>query len=348
MPRFRLFGVPLAALFLAGCGDARRDAARDYLQTHAPAGFAVVAVPETLPVHEVSADSATLITPVRYRSTAATVEVRDGFALPAAQAVDKRLAELRGWALSSLPADAPRRARFLTAISQARAPFPVKRIVTPAGTEVDAVTTLSLRRAAGRWQVTEMKSDAAVPGAPDADPRIPPEYSAEAAARVAELASVADQLDAERREYLAARKAAAERSAARLRSLVRTGRTFTATFPDGSGARFVVTRGFESAEPPIVVLTVQGEEQATARFGGAPEQTAAGEMVWRAAQVTTLARPATAPLPAAVDAARHPVLLIRADDSGLTASLAADGLPARTLDLHPAGTVELLPEASSQ
>lgn len=346
--RSRFLALAIVVLAAGGCTDGRRDVARDHLKSHAPEGFAVVAIPETLPIRDVSADVGELIASVRYRSLRPTVEVRDGFKLPGARESDKRFAELRGWALGSLPADAPLRAKFLAAIADAHGPFPVKRIVSPAGTEIDALITLTLRKTGRSWRVAEMTSDAAVPGAADVDPRIPLENAPEVAARIAELRSVADRLDATRREYLAARKALAEQTLAQLRSLLRTGRTFMATLPDGVPLRLVVTRGLESADPAAVVLTVQGPEEATARFTGTLEAAASGETVWRAAQITTLAAPAASPLPAIVDASRRPILNLRTAESRLGGELTVSGRPSIPLVFQPAGTVELLPEISPQ
>ncbi len=321
----RLFILALAGLLLGGCDDGRRDIARAYLQGHPPAGFTVVSIPETLPIRNVSADASEMIATVRYRSTAPTVEPRSGFDLPAGRASVTRLEEIRGWALSTLPADTPQRASILSVIADAHAPFPVKRVVSPAGTEVDSTVTLTLLRAKAGWRVAAFKSDATVPGQPDADPAIPFENAPAVEARLARLDSTAARVEAARREYLAARKLVAERSLARLRARLRAGQTFTAPLPDGARLRLIVTRGLESAEPAIVMLTTQNVEPSTVRYTGALEQNPAGETIWRAPG--------------------RPALVLATSGSQLLGELLSDGQPSRELTFRPAGAVDLIPES---
>lgn len=347
MIRFRS-AVPAAcalALALGGCKDPRRDIARAYLQTHPPAGFAVVAVPETVPVATKPDGSGEAVVNVRYRLVDPTVEVHDGFTLPRGQKASERLAAVRGWALSTLPDGQPLRETILATVAQARAELPVKRVVTPGGTELDAIATITLRKTGGSWEVVEFHTDASVPGAPDSDARIPLEDSPDVAARFDRLETTARQLEQSRDEYLAARQRAAAASLEQLRGQLRAGQTFEGHLPDGSPVRIIISNGVDDEEPAVAVLTVRGAEESSARFTGNLVQQPAGSYVWRSARILTLSSPSFVATPAATDASAHPILTLFPNSQGLTGQLEI-GAAQRpvSLPLRPTGVVDLIPD----
>jgi hypothetical protein len=345
------YAVPAACalvLALAGCKDPRRDVARAYLQTHPPAGFAVVAVPETVPVSTKPDGSGEAVVSVRYRLAAPTVEVHGGFTLPRGQKAVERLTAIRGWALSTLPDGQPLRETILATVAQARADLPVKRIVTPAGTELDAIATVTLRRTGANWEVVEFHTDASVPGAPDSDARIPLEDSPEVSARFDQLEATARQLEQSREEYLAARQRAAAASREQLRDQLRAGQTFEGHLPDSSPLRIIISKGIEGDEPPVAVLTVRGAEESSARFTGTLVQQPAGNYVWRSARILTLSVPSLMATPAATDASAHPILTLFPTSRGLAGQLEM-GAAQRpvSLDLRPTAPVDLIPDVPS-
>jgi len=348
--RFRS-AVPTAcalALALGGCKDPRRDIARSYLQTHPPEGFAVVAVPETVPVATKPDGSGEAVVSVRYRLVDPTVEVHSGFTLPRGQKAAERLTAIRGWALSTLPDGQPLRETILATVARARADLPVKRIVTPGGTELDAVATVTLRKTGANWDAVGFHTDASVPGAPDSDARIPLEDSPEVAARFDRLEAIARQLEQSRDEYLAARQRAAAASLEQLRGQLRAGQTFEGHLPDGSPLRIIISNGVEDDEPAVAVLTVRGAEESSARFTGSLVQQPGGNYVWRSARVLTLSSPSLIATPAATDASAHPILTLFSTSRGLSGQLEI-GAAQRpvSLGLRPAAPVDLIPDVPS-
>jgi hypothetical protein len=326
-------------LALAGCKDARREIARDYLQTHPPEGFAVVAVPETIPVMAAPDGSGDVLVSVRYRLVNSTIEVHDGFTLPRGQKIAAELTAIRGWALSSLPDGQPVRDKILTAVAQARAPMPVKRVVTPAGTELDAVASLKLRPDGATWRVAEFHVDASVPGAPDSDPRIPAEDSPAVSTRFDQLASTVKSLDDTRRDYLAARERTAAASLAKLRAELRTNQSFEGELPDRTAIRVVVSKGLEGSDPAVAVLTrATTDGEFSDRFTGSLVQQPTGEMLWRAANVVPLSSP-----PATGPGAR-PTLTLFSTQNGLEGRLEIGRRSPIPLTLRPAGPVDLIPD----
>ncbi|MDD5200203.1 MAG: hypothetical protein PHC88_10430 [Terrimicrobiaceae bacterium] len=344
---FAISSAAVLCIALAGCKDARRDTARAHLQTHPPDGFEVVSVPATIPVMNNPDGGSEAIVTVRYRLLAPMIEVRDGFALPRASEAARRLAAIRGWALG-LPADDPARRSVLAAVADARAAFPVKRIVTPRGAEVDVPVSLTLSKSNAGWEVTGSKADINVPGAKDMDPGIPLEDSTEAAVRMDRLEAAAHQLEESRRQYLAARQRAADRSLATLRARLRTGQTFDGRLPDGTPIRIVVIRGLDTGGPVAAVLTVRGSEESSTRFTGSLAQQPSGDFVWRAAQVVTLSTPSSVSIPAATDANAHPILTLAPGGTGLEGQLEIGGASPVPLELRLGGAVDLIPEAAPQ
>lgn len=304
----------LLALALAACADQRRDVALRHLEANPPAGFEIVALPATVPFTRESADTAEGLVGVRLRLTRPTVEGFDASTLPAARALDQRLAVIRAWALGALAPDDPLREKFLTRIAAAREGFPVKRIVTPEGTEIEGLATLTLRREGAEWKVASLSWDARVPGELDADPAAPFADAPEVAARFAQLEKVAVELSAERDRVIAARRERAARTRGELLAALREGRAF-----EGDARRLIVTRGLDRANSAVVVITWLGQPVRTQRLEGSLVERPDGETVWRGA---------------ASDAMLH------SEPPGLR--LVLDSADATTL--RPAGRVDLIPD----
>jgi hypothetical protein len=332
MPRLRTaaFLFAAASLMLVGCRDERRDAARSYLQSHAPENFEVVAVPEDIPIsHAADGDHATAT--VRYRSAHPTVMVRDAFTLPRGKAIDERLSAIRGWALATLPAGDSTRDAILAGV--VHPPMKVKEIVTPAGTEVSGLAELALRKQGKAWQVTELTNSATLPGGADPGPSVPLVDSEAVAAQFDALEATAAGLEKLRADYLARREQAAAQSLAVLRSQFRTGRTFSSTSRDGTPLRLVVVRGLDAGEPAVAVLTSEGLEPFTARFTGKLAQEPSGEYRWRAAQAQRLA---------GIAPDFDLVLTLASTRDGLGARLGGTNAP--VLPLRPTGQADLIPD----
>jgi hypothetical protein len=332
--------APLLALMLclAACQDARRDAARDYLQSHPPENFSVVEIPEKIGV--TSANES--VVPMKYKLATPTVREFDLLAQPRATALLDRVNAVRGWALSSLPAGNPIREQIASLSATAREPFPVKRIVTPAGTVVDALVTLKFAKSGSGWQVAPASLDVWVRGIPDKRPDIPLESSPQAAAKIDSLAFLAAKLEDIRKEYLEERQLAAERSLAALRSRLQTGNTFQGDLPGLATTRLIVTRGFDAGEPVSVVLTVQRGMQSSARYVGAVTRQPSGESIWRAAQITPLSARVLEP---ATDPSSHPILTLIAVEKGLAIKIQTASRTVLTLTLRSTGRVDLIPDS---
>ncbi len=337
--------VACLALALAGCKDPRRDLAQAHVLANPPAGFEIATPPKSIPIVDGNDGGGSAVISVRYRLVHSTIEMRDGFTLPRIREVAAQLAAFRGWALGALPAGHPTRESILEAVARARTAFPVKHIVTPAGTEVDALVTLQMHKSsAGTWKVTSYKVDVGVPGVVDSTPSIPFEDSPEVIARFEQLTATLQELEASRRDYLAERDRIAAQSLAKLRLQLRTGRTFNGQLPSGPPLRIVISRGLENDGSAAAVLTIRSGEESTARFSGSLVQQPSGATVWRAAQLTRLSPPAGQSPPAATDAASHPVLTLSATDTGLTGQLEIQGEPPAPLSLHAGEPADLIPE----
>jgi hypothetical protein len=319
-----------ASLALAGCRDTRRDVAREYLQTHPPANFEVVSVPERIPITR-AADGDEAVVTVRYRSKRATVAMRDAFTLPRGKAIDQRLSAVRGWALANLPAGDPTREAILAGAK--RSPLTVKEVVTPAGTETDGLAELAIHKQDGGWRVAELANSATVPGETDPGERVPFADSEAVSAQFAAMEAAAAHLEQLRADYLARRAQAAARSLATLRSQLRTGRTFAGALADGSPLRLVVVRGLEAGEPAVAVLARDGLEPFTLRFTGTLAQEPSGEYRWRAAHAVQLA---------GIPPDRDLALTLAPTDRGLDARI--EGLEQPSFQLRPAGRADLIPD----
>ncbi len=337
--------IPSAlALLAAGCGDPRRDAAREYLPIHPPEGFEVAALPEKIPVVKKSDLAAESVVIVRYRLQAPTIAISDALATPAGQAASGRVAEVRGWALASLPAGNPTRDRILSASAAARTPIPTKRIVTAAGTEIEAVVTLQLEKRNDTWHVTGQTLDTFVPGEPD-DAAIPDYDSPSVRSRLAALEALADELTAMRKAYLAAQERIAAQSLADLRQRVQTGHTFTGRAGGDIPVRLVVSRGLrDGSGEAVVVLTIQrGALASTARFTGVVEREPSGLHVLRARQVITLSGNEPSLL-----LGQRPLLTLGAAAQGVDLQIKTADHAATSLLLTTAPTADLIPELESQ
>jgi hypothetical protein len=330
-------------LFLVACGDPRREAVREYLETHPPEGFTLDKIPDDFGVTKAGDGTSEAVLNVTYRLTHATVETRDALSLPPASKIAERLNAVRGWALSSLPASDPTREKIVTATAAARAPFPVKRIVTPAGTPLEALAHLTLTKKGDLWKVEPKSLAVDASGNLDKDPSIPLEGSAGVTARLRDLEATAGGLEELRKQYLAKREQAAARSLADMRARLQTGNTYEGRLPGSASIRLVISRGIDSENTAVAVLTVQREEQSTARYVGAVVQQPSGEYVWRAAQVTTLS--GSDPL---ADVRSRPILTLATTPSGLILEINPSARPPVSIQLNAAEKVDLIPETPAQ
>lgn len=333
------------AVLLAACTDARREVARAHLQANPPPEFTIVALPSEIPLTEGGPDAAEALVSVRLRLARPTVETFNAVTLPRGEAVDQRLAELRGWALGAFPAEDPAREQFLARVAEGRAGFPVKRVVTPAGTEIDGLAALTLRRSDAVWRVDSLTWDARAPGMPDVDPAVPFADSPGAAERFAAVEAIANDLAAERQRITEERRIRGEQSRRALTERLRTGRTFEGRLADGTDLRLVVTRGLrDGPDAAVVVLTVRGPGQSSARFAGALAATPTGELRWRSTEMAPLSAPSDTPGPRVTSAAARPTLTLVSSGGGLAAEIVIAPEPPQRVELEPAGSVELIPE----
>lgn len=327
----------LLSLALTACEDTRKDAVRDYLAARPPEGFAVAKMPDNITLS--SANEAAVH--VKYRLVRPTVREFDALSTPGASEIADRIDAVRGWALSALPTDHSLRQQIAALSANASEPFAVKRIVTPAGTEVDTVAILKVAKSGDHWEVAAESLDVQVAGKPDTNRDIPLENAPEARAWLHRLDGLARRLESMRGEYLEERRRTAARSLATLRTRLQTGNTFEGEMPDGTTVRLVVTRGVEAGGPVAIVLTVQRGVHSSARYTGGIAQQPSGESIWRAAQVASLSSPGDHP---ATDPGQHPILTLSETRQGLLAHLAPDGAPAFSFALRPAGKADLIPD----
>jgi hypothetical protein len=342
----RIFPVCLVAivcLAITGCRDARKDAANAWLMAHPPVGLAIETPPERIAVLD-TPSGATATATVHYRLTRPTVEIRDISVLPRAIDIARRMASVRGWALGTLPANDSVRQQIVAAAAAAQAQFPVKRIVLPAGSTVDALAELTLTKGPSGWQVTDGKITPNLQGSLVDNPAAPLEDSAETAAKLASLESAALELEHLKADYLARQKRAAEQSLADLRARIRTGSVFEGALADQTPVRLVVERGLESDKPATVVLTVQRGELSTARYTGSLAQTPSGQYVWQASLVV--------PLSGQPDASSAPdaggALSLVPSSEGLSGAIRTGTTPPARLELRHAGVADLIPDPALQ
>ncbi len=341
MPRARFLLLLLTAAALAACSDARRNVAREHLRTHPPAGFAIVSLPDTIPFTAVTDTSAEALVRLRLRRVEPTFETFDGSMLPAGQALEPALAELRGWALGSLPPDHPLRSHLLEEIAAARAPFPVKRIVTPAGAGFEGLASLQLTRSGGPWTVRAATFDVTAPGNPDPGPAVPLTTDARVTARFAATQDVLRRLSAERTRYLEARRERARQDRSRLLEQLRPARTFTGRLPDGRALRLVVTRAPDATGRGVVVLTVADNGETHLRLPGTFVEEPDGHVRWRSTDSVLLSAPALTP---AFPGSAPPRLSLAAEGPGMRLDLLGDTIPPQSVPLEPTGTVDLIPD----
>lgn len=336
--------VPILAvalgLSLTSCHDARRDVVRDFLQRNPPDGFEVVEIPGKFAITGGANGTSETVFEMRYRLTRPTVETHDLFSLPRGADLAKRISGIRGWALSSLPAGDPIRETIASTSASARAPFPVKRVVTPKGAEIEALVSVTLSRKPGGWQVESAPPTVNAPGSPDSDPRIPFEDSTEVAAKFNELETTAHGMEELRQKSIVDRQRAAERSLATFRAILKTGNTFEGRLSDQTPVRMVISQGADMGGSVIAVVTVQRADRSSARYTGGITQQPSGESIWRAAQVASLSGSGG---DAVTDASFHPILTMKATGDGLTAEVKADAGRTFSFKLSPAGKVDLIP-----
>jgi hypothetical protein len=335
--------VVIACLAITGCRDARKDAANAWLMAHPPVGLAIETAPERIAVLDTSS-GATATANVRYRLTRPTVEIRDISVLPRAMDVSRRMAAIRGWAMGTLPADDSTRQKIVAAAVAAQTRFPVKRIVLPAGSAVDALAELTLTKGAAGWQVTDGKITPNLQGSLVDNPAAPLEDSAQTAAKLAALESTALELEHLKTDYVARQKRAAEQSLTDLRTRIRTGSVFEGALADQTPVRLVVERGLESGKPATVVLTVQRGELSTARYTGSLAQTPSGKYVWQASLVVPLSgQPEASSAPNA-----NGTLSLGPSSEGLSGAIRTGTTPPVQLELRHAGVADLIPDPALQ
>lgn len=308
---------------------------REHLRAHPPEGFEIAAIPEKIPITR----NGESVLEVTYRLRRGTIEIGDALSLPRGQAVSKRIADVRGWALSSLPAGNPAREEILAGSAAARERIPFKRVVTPAGTGVSAVVTLGLVKENGAWKVSSESSGVSAPGRPD-DPAIPLENSGAVGEKLGQLEALAGRLEAARKAWLAEQERLAALSLAELRERLQTGRTFEGQAGGGIPVRLVVSRGVAGDGSAVAVLTVQRGSQSAARFAGAISRQPAGGYAWRADRVATLSgnEPSLA-------SGLRPVLTLTPAPAGLVAQIKTASHPAATIPLREADKVDLIPDS---
>jgi hypothetical protein len=332
-------------LALAGCHDARQDITKDYLRANPPKGFEVAAIPEKL-VFEYGNDGASMSSvPMTYRLLEPTVETRDIFVLPRSVDLSKRISEVRGWALSSLPADDPTRVQITSAAAEARKPFATKHVVSAKGTEVEVTVPVTLRKKFGKWTVVDTQPAATAPGSADDHPEIPFEDAPEVTREFAARETATRQLEQIRQKYLAERQLAAARSLAQIRNLLKPGNVFEGQLPNGNSVRLVISQGAEAASSLSIVITTQRPVISSARYTGTIEQLPSGAAMWRASRISSLSEISGEFL---TDAQFHPILTLAADKKGLLASATADSGKKISFRLEPVGTADLIPDISPQ
>lgn len=309
-----------------------------------PVGLAIVAPPERIAVLD-APSGATATATVHYRLTRPTVEIRDISVLPRAMDISRRMAAVRGWAIGALPADDSVRQQIVTAAAAAQTRYPIKRIVLPAGSTVDALAELTLSKGPSGWQVTDGKITPNIQGSLVDNPAAPLEDSAETAARLGALESKALELEHLKDDYLVRQKRLAEKSLADLRARIRTGSVFEGVLADQTPVRLVVERGLESDKPASVVLTVQRGELSSARYTGSLAQVPSGQYVWQASLVVPLSGQA-AGSPPTPDT--NSTLSLSPSSEGLSGTIRMGATPPTRLELRHAGVADLIPDPALQ
>jgi len=330
-------------LALAGCHDARQDITKDYLRANPPKGFEVAAIPEKL-VFEYGNDGASMSSvSMTYRLVEPTVETRDLLTLPRSAELSKRLSEVRGWAISSMPADDPIRVRIASAAAEARKPFATKHVVSAKGTEVSVTVPVTLRKKFGKWNVVDTQPTATAPGSPDDHPEIPFEDAPEVSREIEARETTARELEQIRQKHLADLQLKAARSLAQIRDFLKPGQVFEGRLPNGNTVRLVTSQSAEPTDTLSVVLTTLRPVFSSARYTGTIDQftSGGGEALWRATRISSLSEVSAEFI---TDAESHPVLTLTADKKGLIANVVADAGKKVTFRLELVGTADLIPD----
>lgn len=336
--------VVVVCLAITGCRDARKDVANAWLMAHPPVGLAIETPPERIAVLD-TPPGATATATVHYRLIRPTLEIRDISVLPRAMDVSRRMAAVQGWAIGTLPTNDSVRQQIVATAAAAQARFPVKRIVLPAGSTVDALAELSLSKTASGWGVTDGKITPTLQGSLVDNPAAPLEDSPQTAAKLGALESAALDLEHLKADYLARQKRAAEKSLADLRARIRTGSVFEGALADQTPVRLVVERGLESGKPATVVLTVQRGELSSVRYTGSLAQLPNGQYVWQASLVAPLSAKPDGSLPGPDT---NGALSLVSNSEGLSGTIRTGTTPPSQLELHHAGVADLIPDPALQ
>ncbi len=282
----------MVAVLLGGCTDARRQQIPEYLAANPPQFFEFVSAGTAYEITSIDPGKATAEVPVVLRTTVAGIEPLDGFVATAEGAVlAERLDGVLAWAAADVPDDDPLRETIQDLWTQTRREFPLKRLITRPGTEVEAVATLEMIKEEAGWRITSANYDAVLGGVPDVQPAVPVEASPEARATFDEIGIVATNFENLRRDWLAARDRRAEQSLRAMRERLRTGNLYRGSAGElaPGGLRLVISRGVDRGDSVIGVFKDSRRDQSSVRYEGRLRQTKAGDYVWDAMRIDTIA-----------------------------------------------------------
>lgn len=338
------FGALCAAVVLLGaCSDNRRDAVREHIEATTPTNMRLVEIDATYRFEQVGARSQTQVL-VKYETVLPTVRQVDAMTLPEWNALRRRVSELRGWALTTVPAEDPARAAILDAAAEAVQGFKFKRTITPAGTRVEAVVTLDLAVEGTGWRVVTAENTARISGEPDQWPDLPLENSPEMEAQFSELSLLAEEMERMQERFIAQReKIATETRAAMTRALI-TGNTFDGAAVGADNGkipvRLVISRGLDLGETVIGTLATDTEPRRSAQFTGQLRQRGSGEFSLEAMRSRVLSGGG---FPS--EKGGRPVLRISLAKGGFEGEVETNARDSYRITLAEGQPVEVLPES---
>lgn len=341
MRRASLTLLLILALSLAACSDTRREAVHSHLRAHPPEGFTLISGAESISLPAGTASSTEVIATVRLRRTTPTFETFDASTLPRVQSLEPALAELRAWALGTLPPDHPLRSDMLARIAAARSPQPVKRVVTPAGAEFDVLATLHLESTNGNWAVKSARYDLSVPGGSDPGASVPLESNPSVSARFDAAEALVRQLQAERTRYTETMRERARQDRSTLLNTLRPAHTFTGRMSDGRTVRAIVSRPPDPTGSGVIILTFLGGDETSVRYPGGFADLADGHVIWRSTEGSLLS---ATPGVASILGEFPSGITLSPDPSGLRLRFSGDNRPAADLTLQPTGALDLIPD----
>lgn len=337
----RLCAICVAAALLGACSDTRRDAVRGHIESTVPGNMSLVRIDETYRFEQAGARWETQVL-VEYDTILPTVRKVDAATLPEWNALRRRVAELRGWALSEMPKEDPAQTAILDAAAEATEGFTFKRTITPAGTRIPAVVTLELEIEGTGWRVAKSENTARLPGEPDQWPDLPLENSPEMQARFSELSLLAEEMERMRDRFLERREKTAAETRAAMTQALATGNTFDgAAVGSGGGkvpVRFVISRGLDLGGTVVATLATETEPRRSAQFTGGLRQRGTGEFYLEAVRSQVLSGAGEFP----GENGPRPALRLFLAKGGLEGVV--EGAEPRKLALSPGERVEVIPE----